>query len=100
MMMARERRRKPCDDNDVTLKYIQPGKPNQNAYIERFNRTYRNEVLNAYVFESLSQVQEITRRWIKSYNEERPHSSLGQIPPAMFRRQVENAKNSNFELSR
>lgn len=88
-----------CDENDVDLKYIQPGKPNQNAYIERFNRTYRNEVLNAYVFESLSQVREITRKWIKQYNEERPHSSLGQIPPAMFRRQVENARNSNFELS-
>jgi putative transposase len=85
-----------CDEDDVNLKYIQPGKPNQNAYIERFNRTYQNEVLNAYVFESLSQVREITRRWIKQYNEERPHSSLGQIPPAMFRRQVENARNSNF----
>ena len=56
-------------------------------------------MLNAYVFESLSQVREITRKWIKQYNEERPHSSLGQIPPAMFRRQVENAENSNLELS-
>jgi putative transposase len=88
-----------CDENNVALKYIQPGKPNQNAYINRFNRTYRNEVLNAYIFESLSQVREITRQWITQYNEERPHSSLGQIPPAMFRRQVENAKNSNFGLS-
>ena len=88
-----------CDENKVDLKYIQPGKPNQNAYIERFNRTYRNEVLDAYVFESLSQVRRITRQWIKQYNEERPHSSLGQIPPAMFRRQVENAENSSFGLS-
>jgi putative transposase len=88
-----------CRDNSVKLIYIQPGKPNQNAYIERFNRTYRHEVLDAYVFESLHQVREITRNWITEYNEERPHKSLGKIPPAMFRRQVKNTGNSTFELS-
>ena len=87
-----------CKDHGIRLIYIQPGKPNQNAYIERFNRTYRHEVLNAYVFESLRQVREITRAWITEYNEERPHDSLGKIPPAMFRRQVEKARNSTSEL--
>ena len=87
-----------CEKHGIKLNYIQPGKPNQNAYIERFNRTYRHEVLNAYVFESLRQVREITRAWIIEYNEERPHDSLGKIPPAMFRRQVENARNSTLEL--
>jgi putative transposase len=87
-----------CNDNGVKLHYIQPGKPNQNAYIERFNRTFRHEVLDAYVFESLRQVRGITRNWIIEYNEERPHDSLGKIPPAMFRRQVEKARNSTFEL--
>lgn len=88
-----------CETHRVELIYIQPGKPNQNAYIERFNRTYRHEVLDAYVFESLRQVRQITRKWIIEYNEERPHDSLGKIPPTMFRRQVEKARNSTLELS-
>jgi len=54
-----------------------------NAYIERFNRTFRHEVLDAFVFESLRQVRQITRDWIQEYNEERPHDSLGKIPPEM-----------------
>ena len=49
-----------CRDNRVKLSYIQPGKPNQNAYIERFNRTYRHEGLDTSVFESLRQVRQIT----------------------------------------
>jgi putative transposase len=88
-----------CRSHHVELRYIQPGKPNQNAYIERFNRTFRHEVLDAYIFESLRQVREITRTWIHDYNEERPHDSLGKLPPAMFRRQTENVRNSTFELS-
>lgn len=88
-----------CQRNGVELRYIQPGKPSQNAYIERFNRTFCHEVLDAYVFESLRQVRQITRRWITEYNEERPHDSLGRIPPAMFRRRIEEFENSSFELS-
>ncbi len=83
----------------VTLRYIQPGQPNQNASSERFNRTFRHEGLDAYVFESLRQVREITRHWITAYNADRPHYSLGSIPPAMFRRQVEHARHSTLEVS-
>jgi putative transposase len=72
--------------------------PDQNAFIERFNRTYRTEVLNAYVFESLDQVREISAEWLQCYNEERPHDTLGGIPPAMYRAQLE-ARTSPLEVS-
>jgi putative transposase len=73
-----------CAERGIALRFIQPGKPNQNAFIERFNRTVRHEVLDAYVFESLEQVREISAQWRQEYNEERPHDTLGRVPPALF----------------
>ena len=80
-----------AEQNHIRMEYIQPGKPQKNAYIERFNRTYRHEVLNAYLFDDLEQAREITEVWIKSYNEERPHRALGKLPPKSFRQQAENS---------
>lgn len=68
----------------IAIRYIQPGKPNQNALIERFNRTYRTEVLDCYVFETLDEVRRITEEWRYRYNHERSHESLGRLPPIQF----------------
>jgi putative transposase len=87
-----------CAERAIELWYIQPGKPDQNAFIERYNRTYRTEVLNAYVFESLDQVREITDEWLQSYNEERPHDALAGLPPATYRANLE-ARSSPLKLS-
>jgi putative transposase len=84
-------------ENGMKIQYIQPGKPNQNAYIERFNRTYRDEVLNLYLFRNLEEVREQTYWWMIGYNEERPHDSLADMTPAEY---ITNyAENSNLELS-
>ncbi len=88
-----------CASNDIEIWYIQPGKPNQNPFIERFNRTYRQEVLDAHLFDSLDQVRTVTEQWLHVYNEIRPHDALGRIPPAAYRRQLEAREVSTSEWS-
>lgn len=72
-----------CEDSQISLQYIQPGAPTQNAYIERNNGSLRRELLNAYMFKSLKEVRIMTREWQDDYNNERPHRSLKNLPPSV-----------------
>ena len=70
----------------ITILYIQPGKPTQNAYVERFNRTARHEWLDLRMFESVEQAQELATNWLWLYNNERPNMAIGGVPPKQLLR--------------
>lgn len=73
-----------CFEHGIELVHIQPGRPTQNAYIERFNGTYRREILDSYIFETLDEVRRMSSEWIQTYNQERPHRSLNRMTPKRF----------------
>lgn len=85
-----------AEEHNIELEFIQPGKPTQNSYIERFNRTYRDEIVNMYVFKTLNEVRDINENWIKEYNEERPHDSLGDLTPSEYLMVNETLENSKL----
>ena len=68
----------------IKLEFIKPDSPYQNGFVERFNRSYREEVLDLYLFESLQQVRDITDEWLDIYNYERPHDALGDQTPMSY----------------
>ncbi len=70
-----------AEKHGIRLERIQPGKPQQNAYVERYNRTVRYDWPGHYLFASISEVQEHTTRWVWTYNHERPNRALGGITP-------------------
>ena len=75
-------------ERGVALRLIEPGKPNQNAYIESFNGRFRDECLNEHWFTSLAHAQAIIETWRHEYNEDRPKKGLGGLTPALYARQL------------
>lgn len=81
--------------HNVTLRFIQPGKPVQNCFVESFNGKFRDECLNEHWFISMADARTIIERWRNDYNEVREHSSLGGLAPAEFaKRAMETAENA------
>ncbi len=89
-----EFRARPLDiwakKNNVTLFFIEPGKPTQNGQIESFNGRFRQECLNQEWFTSLKEARETIEEWRIRYNTKRPHSSLGYLPPEVWAKQHAN----------
>ncbi len=79
-------------DHGVTLRLIEPGKPNQNAYIESFNGRFRDECLNEHWFTSVPHAQGIIEAWRREYNDERPKKALGGLTPAAYAQQLTAAR--------
>ncbi len=88
-----------AEQHGIELRYIQPSKPNQNALVERFNRSVCQEVLNAWLFDSLARAQQILEGWCIEYNTVRSHESLGKKTPLAYLPRVVNAEFSTFNLS-
>ena len=88
-----------AEAHTIELEFIQPGKPTQNSYIERFNRTYRDEVLNMDVFKTLSEVRAMTEEWMDQYNEERPHDALEDLTPVEYRWAQQPRESSNLDCT-
>lgn len=89
-----------CNDKGIEIKYIQPGSPSQNAYIERFNRYFREDILDAYWFDDLDQLRVLAEKWRYDYNEYHPHKSLGRLSPNQFKslNQREDIKDKKLNL--
>lgn len=78
-----------AEEHGVMMEFIKPGKPTQNTFIERFNRIYRTEILDFYLFRTQNEAREITERWLTEYNSERPHESLNNLTPEEYRLMAE-----------
>ena len=87
-----------CKRKRVELRYTQPGKPMQNGYIERLNRFYREDVLDAYWFNDLHQLRTLSNTWMEDYNNNHPHESLGNKPPKEYRLRSEEKSSLDKDI--
>jgi putative transposase len=85
--------------NNVELHFIEPGKPQQNAWIESFNARVRDEFLNMHLFRWLPAARAAAAKWLADYNEERPHGSLGYLTPKEFARQLSTTPRSLLSVA-
>jgi putative transposase len=81
-----------CETKGISIQYIEPGKPNQNAYIERFNRHLREDILDAYLLETVNQTNELLENWRDDYNQNHPHKSLKGASPNAYKELFSKAK--------
>ena len=81
-----------CKEHGIQLQFIQPGKPMQNGYVERFNRLYREAILDAYLFFDLDEVRHLTQEWMEEYNERRPHEGLNNLTPEEWKNMVQKSE--------
>lgn len=79
-------------DNSISIQYIQPGRPMQNGYIERFNRLYREAVPDACLFFELHEVRLLTTEWMEEYNQRRPHEALNNLTPLEYKNKTDEKK--------
>jgi putative transposase len=87
-----------CERHGITLVFIQPGNPNQNAYIERFNRTYRTEILNAWVVTTLDEVRDLSEAWRQRTARSGRMTLSATVPPVTFLPRATPADLSHFQL--
>jgi putative transposase len=88
-----------AEHHGIQLLFIQPGKPNQKAFIDRFNKSIRTDLLDASLFNSISEVQKAAVVWLMDNNEYRPYESPGDVPPVAYKPKVFKQDVSNFKLS-
>jgi len=89
-----------CQKHSIQHLLIEPGRPMQNGYIESFNGKFRDECLNEHWFDTLTHARQEIAVWRTDYNEVRPHSSLGRIPPSQFAALRRSHKNTTTDISR
>jgi putative transposase len=87
-----------AEHKGIKLDFIEPGRPMQNGFIERFNGSFRRGVLDTHVFRNLTEVREQAELWLVDYNQHRPHGSLGHLTPSEYALKGQEARSKAARL--